>query len=296
MAIAAPVIPDPVKQFFDANGNALSGGLVYTYLAGSTTPYPTYTDSVLAQPNTNPTVLDASGRATFYFGPVTYKFDVQNAQGVSMSGYPRDNIADYGQLLALSLSTSSGSSLVNFIQAGSGAVSRTVQSRLRETFTIKDYGALVDGVTDDSLALQQAINQAQLVGGTVLLGPGTVALGAGQAITIGSNVRVTGDGVGVSTILMKAGTNVPIMLQVNALTGGIQTTGVTLESFTLDGNKANNTGGLQNYGILLQNTAGAGPAHVTIRDVTVQNCFGMRPAGRARRGDCRGESCRLSGR
>ncbi len=49
-------------QFFDNNGNPLSGGKLYTYDAGTTTPEPTYTSSYGVTAHTNPIVLDSAGR------------------------------------------------------------------------------------------------------------------------------------------------------------------------------------------------------------------------------------------
>ena len=50
------------QQFFDNNGVPLSGGLLYTYVAGSSTPLSSFTSSTGSTANTNPIVLDAAGR------------------------------------------------------------------------------------------------------------------------------------------------------------------------------------------------------------------------------------------
>lgn len=49
-------------QLFDNNGDPLSGGKIYTYVAGTTTPATTYTSSTGVTPHTNPIILDAAGR------------------------------------------------------------------------------------------------------------------------------------------------------------------------------------------------------------------------------------------
>lgn len=64
------------------------------------------------------------------------------------------------------LAAPSGSSLFGFIQSGSGAVSRTGQSKLRDIVSVKDFGAVGDGITDDTAAINAAIASV-LNGGSV---------------------------------------------------------------------------------------------------------------------------------
>jgi hypothetical protein len=85
--------PIPTLRFreFDANGDPLSGGKVYTYLAGTTIPLATYTDPSEETPNTNPVILDSEGYADIYLGDASYKFVVTDADDVVR--YTRDNIS-----------------------------------------------------------------------------------------------------------------------------------------------------------------------------------------------------------
>jgi hypothetical protein len=81
------------QQFFDNTGLPLNGGLIYTYQAGSTTPLATYTDINGTIANSNPIVLDSSGRPpnevwlTYGF---FYKFVVKTSAGVTLGTY--DNL------------------------------------------------------------------------------------------------------------------------------------------------------------------------------------------------------------
>lgn len=71
--------PDPKLQMFDDNGDPLTGGKVCTYLTGTNTPTPTYTDYTGVTQNTNPVVLDIAGRAQIWYDVTkTYRVVLRN--------------------------------------------------------------------------------------------------------------------------------------------------------------------------------------------------------------------------
>jgi|GEM_PF-3293936 hypothetical protein len=72
----------------------------------------------------------------------------------------------YAQALPQGTTDSAASS---FLQAGTGAVIRTAQDKMRETVSVKDFGAVGDGVADDTAAIQAALN----TGNSVYLPDGT---------------------------------------------------------------------------------------------------------------------------
>lgn len=74
------------------------------------------------------------------------------------------------------LTRADGSSNAVYTPAGTGAVATTVQSKLRESVSVKDFGAVGDGVTDDSAAVQAAVTYASSSGLTLVFPAATYFL------------------------------------------------------------------------------------------------------------------------
>jgi hypothetical protein len=96
------------------------------------------------------------------------------------------------------LNANTGSGLVGFLQDGSGAAQRTAQDKLRESISVKDFGAVGNGIADDTSAFQKAC----AVGGRIFVPPGTYRV-TGSAIIKNSGTVLYGAGP-ASMISMEA--------------------------------------------------------------------------------------------
>lgn len=86
-----------------------------------------------------------------------------------------------------------GSESVAFQQVGTGAVQRTVDAKLKESVSVKDFGAVGDGVADDTAKIQAALDAVQASGGgMVWLPAGTYKTTA--ALSLPALVSLEGEG------------------------------------------------------------------------------------------------------
>lgn len=151
------------QQFFSDSGVPLSGGKLYSYAAGTTTPQATYTSAAGSTAHTNPIVLNSAGRVATGEIWVTalqvYKFALYTSTDVLIATW--DNITGVS-----GTGIATDAALVSYTPAGTGAVVTNVQSKLRETVSVFDFmtaAQIADVIAntqtqDVTAAIQAAIN------------------------------------------------------------------------------------------------------------------------------------------
>lgn len=80
--------------------------------------------------------------------------------------------------------------LSTFLAAGTGAVSRPIRDKLADQVSVKDFGAVGDGVADDTNAIQTALTAAN----AVFLPSGTYRTTAPLTLSFGKSLTGTGHG------------------------------------------------------------------------------------------------------
>lgn len=276
------VTPSPIggfaAQFFDNNGVILSGGKIYTYAAGTTTPQATYTSAAGTTPHANPIILDSAGRVPggeiWLTDGLVYKFVIETATNILLGTYDNitgvnSNFVNYtvqeevitataGQTVfnlttinytpgtnsltvyidgvnqyvgesyletdsntvtftsgvhvggevkfTTAVQTTTGAvnaDIVAYDPPFTGGVATNVEAKLAETVSVKDFGAVGDGVADDTAAIQAALDNFKLNGLPILLNGNFRVTGPLTFQTQGNvtGLRLVGTGIYDSSII-----------------------------------------------------------------------------------------------
>lgn len=293
MAVLLSPVGGVAAQFFDNDGNVLSGGKIYTYAAGTTTPQATYFTGAGNIAHSNPIILDSAGRVPggeiWLTDGSSYKIVIKDANDTLIGTYDNivginsnfinflaeqeiqtatagqtvftltttqyqpgtntlsvfvDGVNQYGpgaqyaytetsstvvtfnsglhvgaEVKFTTTQTLSGgaldSSQIVYTPPFTGSVSTNVEAKLSEYISVLDFGAVGDGVVDDTTAIQNAIN----AGHTIYVPAGTYRITS--TLTAPSGTWLQGDGA--EQTILKGDANVNVLLfqdaSVNDYTG-----------------------------------------------------------------------------
>lgn len=269
MAVNLSPVGGVAAQFFDNDGNVLSGGKIYTYAAGTNTPQSTYTTGSGLIAHANPIILDSAGRVPtgeiWLTDGSVYKFVIKDANDTLIGTYDNivginsnfvnysssqeiqtatagqtvftlttmayqpatntlsvfvDGVNQYGPGAQYAYTETSSTSVTftNGLHVGAsvkfttsvinnaggvdasqvtynppftGGEVTNVEAKLAQIVSVKDFGAVGDGVTDDTAAIQAAIDSGA---GAVYFPTSIASYYITAQLVLNSNQQIYGDG------------------------------------------------------------------------------------------------------
>jgi parallel beta-helix repeat protein len=146
-------------------------------------------------------------------------------------------------------------SIVSYEPPFTGSVATNVEDKLAQYVSVKDFGAVGDGVADDTAAIQAALDSGA---GAVYFPENYTYLT--ETVSVPSNIMLHGRG----TLKLKANTNKWIIENADLSSGN---TNIRIYDLTLDGNKDNQSGTSLLYGVYFSRVTDS-----IIEGLKINNC------------------------
>jgi hypothetical protein len=184
--MAGTLTPTPFQTVLDDTGVAVSGALIYTYTAGTTTAAATYTTSALSVANANPIVADSAGRYVAYLtAGANMKFVFKTSAGATIR--TQDNVlAVPGSAVNLDIQGTVGEAVtagqVCYLSSGAEATPLTAG-----LWYLTDADAAVTSTTCQSIGMAVSAIAINTAGTIRLAGLATTA----SAVVVGSTYYVS---------------------------------------------------------------------------------------------------------
>lgn len=203
-----------------SDGTANASGLVWCYIPDTSTQVNVYADAAATVIVTQPITLDTGGRipqadypdGLFVTQPVrllvqdstgqtsvsdsTFVPSSAGATGVDNDGFTDSTLDD----VLTDAFTSFGGVDWKYKESG-GATARTVKAKFAEGgISVKDFGAVGDGVAIDTTAVQAAMSRAKVLSCNVLFPAGTYKVDQALTLTSATGVSFVGAGPSATTI------------------------------------------------------------------------------------------------
>ena len=125
----------------------------------------------------------AENNTQIYIDGVYQQKDTYTLSGATINFSAAPPLNSTIEVVTFSISSlgTTDASNVSYNEGSAGAVNTSVQAKLQETVSVKDFGAAGDGVTDDTLAIQAAINSAAA---SVFVPEGTYIINSALTLTV----------------------------------------------------------------------------------------------------------------
>lgn len=258
------------SRFVSSSGGA-EGGTVFFYYTDTTTLAPVYTDIGLTTPANNPVNVGVGAiLPVLYLDPtIVYRRRIVFTDGSEFNEDPLPLI-----LGSAILASNSGADLVGYKPNLSGAVTRTVASKLSDITSVKDFGAKGDGSTDDTSAIQAAINSVSgQSAACIYFPPGVYKTTASLTVTRG---QLSLKGAGLGSTVIRCATNGVDVFKIRSAVAPNTVSNISISEMQIDTAGFTPTSGT---GLYFENVVSASISNVSLgnhsNSLAILGCFNV---------------------